>query len=191
MYRIVGNMASLFKSALVAVGLGCVLWAGTAGRVKATGDSSELSGQKAAMKPDQVNTAAWDKAWVNLVNDAEQTFRPSVSKLLGVEVELVVGNEGKKEDELTLTVLDAAGQKLAVVTENVPTADCDHVMFEIPEGGVDVTPGQSYSVKLSGGTTFGWKYVVGGYKSGDATFNGKPLLPDTRSTFLFRTFGPK
>jgi hypothetical protein len=46
-------------------------------------------------------------------------------------------------------------------------------------------------MKLSGGTTFGWKYVVGGYEKGDATFNGKPLLADARSTFLFRTFGAK
>jgi hypothetical protein len=46
-------------------------------------------------------------------------------------------------------------------------------------------------LKLSGGTTFGWKYVVAGYEKGAATFNGKPLLPGARSTFLFRTFGPK
>jgi hypothetical protein len=36
---------------------------------------------------------------------------------------------------------------------------------------------------------FGWKYVVGGYENGAATFNGKPLLKQARSTFLFRTFG--
>jgi hypothetical protein len=44
---------------------------------------------------------------------------------------------------------------------------------------------------LSGGITFGWKYVVGGYEKGEATFNGKPLLSQARSTFLFRTFGAK
>lgn len=96
---------------------------------------------------------------------------------------------GAAEDQLTLTVLDATGLTVAVVTENVPTADCDQVTFVIPYGGVEITPGQTYRLKLSGGTTFGWKYVAGGYQNGAATFNGKPLLPDGRSTFLFRTFG--
>jgi len=138
-----------------------------------------------------VNTAGWDKAWTNLVNDVEQTFSPSLTRLTGVEVELVVGNAGPAKDQVTLTVLDATGQTRAVMTQSVPTADCDQVMFVIPKGGVEVTPGQIYRLKLSGGTTFGWKYVVGGYEKGEATFNGKPLLHDARSTFLFRTFGAK
>jgi len=32
---------------------------------------------------------------------------------------------------------------------------------------------------------FGWRYIVGGYQKGAATFNAKPLLPNARSTFLF------
>jgi hypothetical protein len=139
--------------------------------------------------PDQVNTAGWSKDWTNLVNDVEQSFTPMLARLVGVEVELVVGNAGAAEDQLTLTVLDQTGQTVAVVTENVQTADRGQVMFLIPSGGVEVTPGQTYRLKLSGGTTFGWKYVVGGYENGAATFNGKPLLPNARSTFLFRTFG--
>jgi len=138
-----------------------------------------------------VNATGWDRGWVNLVNDVEQTFTPSLPKLVGVEVELVVGNAGAAEDQLALTVLDATGKTVVVVTENVQTADCDHVMFVIPKGGVEITPGQAYRLKQSGGTTFGWKYVAGGYQKGAATFNGKPLLPNARSTFLFRTFGPK
>ena len=61
--------------------------------------------QQASMAPEQVNTAGWDKAWTNLVNDAEQTFTPSVPKLMGVEVELVAGNPPTTEtsiDDLTL-----------------------------------------------------------------------------------------
>ena len=50
---------------------------------------------------------------------------------------LVVGNAGAAEDQLTLTVLDATGKTVVVVTENVQTADCDHVMFVIPKGGVE------------------------------------------------------
>jgi hypothetical protein len=109
--------------------------------------------------------------------------------LLAVEVQLVVANPGPKEDDLTLTVLDAAGQTLASVTETVSTSDCDHRLFVIPKGGIYITPGQTYWLKLTGGTLFGWKYVLGGYRKGVATFNGKPLLPNARSTFLFRTFG--
>jgi hypothetical protein len=145
--------------------------------------------QQASMTPDQVNTAGWDKGWTNLVNDVEQTFTPSLTRLEGVEVELVVGNAGATEDHLTLTVLDATGRTVAVVIESVQTADCDQVLFVIPKGGVEVTPGQVYRLKLSGGTTFGWKYIVGGYEKGAATLDGKPLLPKERSTFLFRTFG--
>ena len=141
------------------------------------------------MKPDQVNTARWDKAWTNLVNDAEQTFTPSLPRLLGVEVQLLVANPGEKDDELTLTVKDATGQTVAVVTQTVQASDCEHTLFVIPKDGIDVTPGQTYRLELTGGTLFGWKYVVGGYEKGAATFNGKPLLPKARSTFLFQTFG--
>src|SRR5258708_33702058 len=134
------------------------------------------------MKPDQVNSTRWDKAWTNLVNDAEQTFTPSLPRLLGVEVQLVVGNPGEKDDELTLTLMDAAGQIVAVVTQTVQASDCEHTLFVIPKDGIDVIPGQTYRLKLTGGTLFGWKYVVGGYEKGAATFNGKPLLPKARST---------
>jgi hypothetical protein len=142
-----------------------------------------------SMKADQVNNAPWDKAWTNLVNDVQQSFKPSLPKLLAVEVDLVVGNPGPPEDELTLTVLDSAGQAVAVVTQTVQASDCDHTIFVISKDGVDVQPGQTYRLKLTGGTLFGWKYVVGGYKEGAATFNGKPLLPKAHSTFLFKTFG--
>jgi len=146
---------------------------------------------QASMTPDQVNTTGWDQAWTNLLNDAEQTFTPSLTKLMAVEVELLVGNPGATEDDLTLTILDATGQTLAAVTNRVSTVNCDRVMFVVPKGGLEVTPGQTYRLKLGGGTTFGWKYVVNGYEKGAATFNGKPLLGEARSTFLFRTFGPK
>jgi len=141
------------------------------------------------MKPDQVNSARWDRAWTNLVNDAEQTFTPSLPRLLGVEVELVVGNAGPSDDDLTLTVMDASGQTVAVVTQTVEASAGEHTMFVVPKNGIDVIPGQTYRLKLTGGMLFGWKYVVSGYEKGAATFNGKPLLPKARSTFLFRTYG--
>jgi hypothetical protein len=141
------------------------------------------------MVPDQVNTAAWKEAWTNLVNDVEQGFTPTLPRVLAVEVDLVVGNPGSTEDLLTLTVLDIDGRVLSVMSKTVQAENCDQVVFVIPNGGVEVIPGQTYLLKLNGGTTFGWKYVVGGYAKGAATFNGQPLLPGERSTFLFRTFG--
>jgi len=143
------------------------------------------------MQPDQVNTAGWDKAWTNLFNVAEQSFTPSLPKLLGVEVELVVGNPGRPEDELTLTIVDANDKELAVVTQKIQTANPEHVMFLMPTDGVELSPGQTYRLRLTGGASFGWKYVIGGYENGEATFNGNPLLAQARSTFLFRTFGAK
>jgi hypothetical protein len=140
---------------------------------------------------DQVNTPGWNGAWTNLLNDAEQSFVPSLPKLVAVEVKLVVGNPGAPDDQLTLTVLDGLGQTLAIVRQNVKSANFDRVTFILPKAGIEVSPGQTYRLKLSGGAAFGWKYVVGGYKSGEATFNGKPLLAQARSTFLFRTFGAK
>lgn len=143
------------------------------------------------MEVDQVNTAGWDKAWTNLSNDTEESFTPSLPRLTGVEVELIVGNPGEPDDELTLTIRDARHQELTTVTQIVKVHDADHVMFLMPDGGVPINPGSVYAIQVRGGVTFGWKYVVGGYDGGEATFNGKPLLLDARSTFLFRTFGGK
>jgi len=143
----------------------------------------------ASMTPDQANTAPWKNAWTNLLNDARQTFTPSLPRLTRVEVELVVANPGPSDGEVVMSLQNAGGELLAVVSRTVPAADCRHVLFVFPNGGVQVSPGQVYSIRLCGGSLFGWKYVVGGYANGAASFNGRPLVPDTRSTFLFRTFG--
>jgi len=143
----------------------------------------------ASMTPDQANTAPWKNAWTNLLNDVRQTFTPSLPRLAGVEVELVVANPGPSDDEVTLYLGNAEGEVLAVVSNTVPVADCRHILFVFPNGGLPVSAGQVYSIRLSGGSVFGWKYVVGGYASGAASLNGRPLVPDSRSTFLFRTFG--
>lgn len=122
-----------------------------------------------------MNTAGWKNAWTDLLNDSEQSFTPALPKLLAVEVELVVGNPGAPEDELTLTVQDATGQSLAVVTQIVRSANCQRVTFFIPKGGIEVSPGQIYRLKLCGGATFGWKYVVAGTK------RARPHLTEDRS----------
>jgi hypothetical protein len=145
----------------------------------------------ASMTLDQLNTAPWKNAWTNLLNDVRQTFTPSLPRLIRVEVELVVANPGPSDGEVTMFLGNAGGDVLAVVSKTVPVADCAHVLFVFPNGGLRVSPGQVYSIRLSGGSAFGWKYVIGGYGSGAASFNGRPLLPNSRTTFLFRTFGTK
>jgi hypothetical protein len=147
--------------------------------------------EQARMTPDQANNAKWKGAWTNLVNDVQQTFAPSMPKLTSVEVSLAAANAGPEEEDVTLQVLNAAGEVLATVSRSVPVIESSHALFVFPEGGVPVTPGEVYSIRLSGEYLFGWKYVVGGYENGKASFNGRPLLPDARSTFLFRTFGAR
>lgn len=141
------------------------------------------------MQVDQANTAAWDGAWTNLVNDVEQSFVPSLPKLTAIEVGLVVGNKSTSGNEVTLAVIDGDGTALATVTNKVPAEKAPAALFTLPNSGIALSPGQTYHIKLSGSTRYGWKYVVGGYSKGAATFNGKPLLPTARSTFLFKTFG--
>jgi hypothetical protein len=186
---------SAIQRFLAACSAVCILFLAVACRHQAATNpvpaNPPTAAELAALQTDQVNTAGWNKAWTNLLNDAEQSFTPSLPRLVAVEVELVVGNPGAPEDQLTLTVLDASGQTLAVVAQNVQSDNSNQVMFMIGKGGIQVSPGETYRLKLNGGDTFGWKYVVGGYENGEATFNRKPLLADARSTFLFRTFGIK
>lgn len=148
------------------------------------------SAMQILMRPDQANTAPWTGAWTNLFNVLRQTFTPSLPRLTGVEVEMAVANPGPMSADLTLSVMDQQGVPLAVVSKTVPLDDCSHVLFILPRGGLAVSPGQAYSLGLSTvDSPFGWKYVVGGYRNGNAFFNGRPLLPNAHSTFLFRTFG--
>jgi hypothetical protein len=150
----------------------------------------------ASMTLDQANTAPWKNAWTNLQNDVWQTFTPSLPRLTRVEVELVLtnpdvltNNGGASDGEVVMSLHNAEGEVLAWISKTVPVAECSHVLFIFPDGGLRVSPGRVYSIRVRNAGIFGWKYVVGGYSKGAASFNGKPLLPDTRSTFLFRTFG--
>ena len=150
----------------------------------------ELSTPYASETADQVNGAPWTGAWtVGLSNDLRQSFTPSLPRLTGVELQLVAGNPGPANSEVTVTLRNAKGEILSVISRTVPVDDCGQVLFVCPEGGWPVSPGDVYSIEVHGDGVFGWKYVVGGYSRGSASFNGKPLLQGARSTFLFRTFG--
>lgn len=154
---------------------------------------------------DQENSEPWNNAWMSLdyvngpgippksaIRVLSQTFVPRLPWLTAVEVELAAAKPGQSTGDVGMTLMSAEHQVLADVSKTVSVADCDHVLFVLPNGGVTVAPGQVYSIELIGvGGVFGWKYVVGGYANGVASSEGRPLLPDRRSTFLFRTFGAK
>jgi hypothetical protein len=145
----------------------------------------------ARVKPDQETTSPWTNAWANLVNDARQTFTPSFPHLTAVEVELTVANPDETNGEVTLALLDDAGTVLRHVSKTVAANDCGHVRFVFAKGGVDVSPGKSYTIHLgSNSMLFGWKYVLDGYKGGSAWFNNKAVAGG-RGEFLFRTYGMK
>ena len=145
---------------------------------------------QAAMVVDQANNAVWNRAWTVTSNDLRQTFTPTLPRLRAVEVDLILGNPGPDGDRVTLTVYDGAGRDIASMSQDVRAADVGRVRFVFPNA-VAVTPGQPYAIRVSSHVTFGWKYVVGGYEPGAATFNGRPLLAGARATFLFRTLGSK
>lgn len=164
----------------------------------ATGNSRR---QGSPLRLDQENSPPWNGAWTTLdyldgpgippkwgVRVLSQTFVPRLPRLTAIEVELAAAKPGQSTGDVEMTLI--RHQMLAQVWKAVPVADCGHVLFPLPNGGVTVAPGQVYTIRLTGiGGVFGWKYVVGGYAKGAALLEGKPLLQDSRSTFLFRTFG--
>jgi len=117
------------------------------------------------MVVDQANTGAWDRGWTVASNDLRQTFIPALPFLMAIDVDLVLGNPGPAADRVSLSVYDAAGNEIASTSRDVPTAGVDRVRFEFPHQ-VAVTMGQTYAIRVSSHTTFGWKYVVGGYERG-------------------------
>jgi len=147
------------------------------------------TGQSTSARPDQANSAPWTQAWTNLLNDVQQSFTPSVSRLTSLEVELILANPGPPSANVTMTLLDADAKPLVTMWKSVSADDCAKVRFALPGGGLAVSSGQKHRIRLSSDSLFGWKYTVGGYQKGQAWFNGKPLLPGARSSFLFRTFG--
>jgi len=180
---------ALLPLAALLIYAGCPRGSATTVVLAATPPASSPSASQSELLPDQVNTRGWTKAWTNLLNDVEQNFTPTLPKLHAVEVQLVLGNPGHSKALLKLSILDSKGRELSVVKKLVAANNCDRVRFLIPYGGLQLNPGENYRIRLSGDETFGWKYIVGGYPNGGATFNGHPLLPDAPSSFLFQTFG--
>jgi hypothetical protein len=147
---------------------------------------------RANLRTDQENTEPWRNRSVNLDNPLVESFVPSLPNLTAVEVELLAVRPGPPTTgEISMTILNPKEKMMvASLWKTVSVEDCSHVLFLLPGGGLQVSPGQVYIIQLNG-DVFGWKYVVGGYREGAASapHGSNPPLPDTRSTFLFKTFG--
>jgi len=140
--------------------------------------------------PDQANTELWKNGWMNLIKVLRQSFVPSMPTLTGVEVELVAAQRGPGTGEITMSISSEEGAALAVISKHVSISECSNVLFLLTKGGLRVSPGQVYSIQLSGGGgLFGWKYVKGDYANRTTSRKDSSLSPDTRNSFLFRTFG--
>jgi hypothetical protein len=148
----------------------------------------------ANLRRDQANTEPWRNRWVNVDNVLSESFVPSLPNLTAVEVELLAVRPGRPATgDIHMMILDERKKMMvASLSKTVSADDCGHVLFLLPRGGLQVSPGQDYTIQLREyGGVFGWKYVVGGYREGSASapHGSNPPLPDARSTFLFKTFG--
>jgi hypothetical protein len=159
------------------------------------GPGGENRSLHANLRTDQTNTAPWGNRWVNVDNLLHESFVPSLPNLTAVEVELLAVHPGTPATgDIDMMILNPEKKGLALLSKTVSIDDCSHALFLLPSGGLKVSPGQVYTIQIGGNNlsgAFGWKYVVDGYREGvaSAPHGSSPSLPDTRSTFLFKTFG--
>lgn len=140
---------------------------------------------------DQVNLPPWTNGWTNIqyVNKTSQSFVPAMPLLTAVEVDLITANPYPEwpGDTIILTIL-AGSQVLATVSRYEPSGFNGLLRFDMPSGGVPVTPGQTYVIQLQEQDLilFGWKLGVDTYPKGTAIFNGyaRPY-----GDHFFRTYG--
>lgn len=140
---------------------------------------------------DQTNNPTWTGGAVNIVpvNKVSQTFVPSLPCLVGIEVALKTGNRGRGGDKVTLKILGGSGQQLSSASANIPEGFEGFWRFNLPGGGISVTPGQPITILLqdTNKNVFWWKYKNGNpYPAGSSHFYGA-LFRD--NDFFFRTYG--
>lgn len=115
--------------------------------------------------------AAGEPAWTNIVpgNDNGQTFTATRPRITGIEVEIVTANpRADGSDTLTLTLATARGDQLAEVAQTVDSGQAGWLCFAMPQGGIDVRPGEALVVRLrdTGKVVFGWRYGKSTYRGG-------------------------
>jgi microsomal dipeptidase-like Zn-dependent dipeptidase len=142
---------------------------------------------------DQTNNPTWTGGATNIspTNKVSQIFMPSLPCLVGVEVALKTGNRGRGGDQVTLKILGGGGQQLSSTSANIPEGFDGFWRFNLPGGGISVTPGKPVTVLLqdTGKTVFWWKYNSGNpYPAGPSYFYGSPF---SNNDFFFKTYGKK
>ncbi len=142
---------------------------------------------------DQANNPTWTGGATNIApaNKVSQIFVPSLPCLVGVEVALKTGNRGRGGDQVTLKILGGGGQQLSSTSANIPEGFDGFWRFNLPGGGISVTPGKPVTVLLqdTGKTVFWWKYNSGNpYPAGPSYFYGSPF---SNNDFFFKTYGKK
>jgi microsomal dipeptidase-like Zn-dependent dipeptidase len=142
---------------------------------------------------DQANNPTWTGGATNIApaNKVSQIFVPSLPCLGGVEVALKTGNRGRGGDQVTLKILGADGRQLSSTSANIPEGFDGFWRFNLPGGGISVTPGKPITILLqdTGKTVFWWKYKNGNpYPAGPSSFYGSPYGDND---FFFKTYGKK
>jgi hypothetical protein len=142
---------------------------------------------------DQVNNPAWTGGAVNFVpaNKVSQIVVPSLPCLVGVEVALKTGNHGRGGDKVTLMILGGGGLLPSSISANIPEGFDGFWRFNLPGGGISVTPGKPITILLqdTGKNIFWWKYKNGNpYPAGPSSFHGSPFHDND---FFFKTYGKK
>jgi hypothetical protein len=138
---------------------------------------------------DQASSSDANAGWTILTNDLRQTFVPTLPRLTKVEIELAVLNPGKSEGGVEMWLLNSKKETLANAFKSIPASAAGWATFVFPN--LDLVPGQTYTIRVYGGSSFGWKYVARGYNRGEALWNQKPFGADGRGAFLFRTYGER
>lgn len=150
-------------------------------------DGCSLGSDGAALTVDQENNPRWTGGAVNIApaNQVSQSFVPSRSCLAAVEVGLKTGNPGRGGDQVTLKILGSNNQLLASTSASIPEGFDGFWRFNLPGGGVNVTPGQTITMKIedTNKIVFFWKYQGNNsYAAGQAFFYG------STNDMLFKTY---
>ena len=125
-----------------------------------------------------INDPPWSGAATNFIpaNNMGQSFTLNGSDILTVEVAVVTRNPGRGGDTVTLMILSEGGSVLSELLAFVNEGSDEWLRFEIPGGGLKVTPGSKLSIKLqdTGKVVFFWKYGLNTYPDGSAIFFDSP-----------------
>jgi len=137
--------------------------------------------------PGLSNSPTWTGSAVNVQpsNRMGQSFTTIGSRLCDVDVSILTAGPGQGGDSLTLSVLSDAGALLATASQVVAEGYDGWLRFQLPGGGVGVTPGQNVVIMLedTGKGVFNWRYARDAYAGGSSIFFGSPR---TRNDFFFR-----